>query len=211
MIEREVLLEVDIETDFWRGWFFGREDLEDFTSDEFEEEFSGGDAVVFFASFAFVTSFDEVLKGLAAVFVLSGEDMKDEGKGDSKGGGEGFGGRVLEFVECFFIPVNIAFFGGCFFDDFFLFSGSCFGFEFEVFDDVLWGLGYDVTDVVEAASSSTSGDLFEVTDWENDGAFAVVFTQLGEDDCSDGDIDSDAEGVGSADDFEEAALSEFFD
>ena len=94
---------------------------------------------------------------------------------------------------------------------FLLFAGGGFRFELEVFDDVLGGLGDDVADVVKAAATGATGDLFEVAHGEDAGAFAVVFAHLGKDDCSDGDVDSDAEGVGAADDFEEAALGQFFD
>ena len=212
MVEGEVFLKVDVEADFLllfalSGW----DDFEDAATDEVEEEFAGGDAVTLLFGFGFVTAFDEVAEGLAAVFVLTGEDVKNKGEGDFEGGREGFWRRALQLLEGLFIPVNVAFLGRRFFDDFFLFAGGGFGFEFEVFDDVFGGLRDDVTDVVEATSSGASGNLLEVAHREDAGAFAVVFTHLGEDDCSDGDVDSDAEGVGATDDFEESALGEFFD
>ena len=60
----------------------------------------------------------------------------------------------------------------------------------------------NVADVVVATASCSSCDLFEISDRKNAGAFSIIFTQLGEDDCSDGNVDSHAQGVGAANDFE---------
>src|SRR5690606_38250471 len=69
----------------------------------------------------------------------------------------------------------------------------------------------DVALVVVALASGASGDLAEIADAEDGGFAAVVFPELGEDDGANRNVDADAEGVGAADDFEQALLRELFD
>ena len=118
MVEGEVVLEVDVETDLLEAFSFGgRDDFEDVAAHEVEEEFAGLDAVALLFGFGFVAALDEVAQGLAAVFGLAGEDVENEGEGDFEGGGEGLGGGGLQLGEGVFVPVDVAFFGWGLFDD----------------------------------------------------------------------------------------------
>ena len=80
-----------------------------------------------------------------------------------------------------------------------------------VLDHVVGRLDDDVAAIVVTFSTRASGDLAKVAHAENRGLLAVVFPELGEEDGADRDVDADAEGVGAADDFEQAAGGEFFD
>src|SRR5690606_28288813 len=80
-----------------------------------------------------------------------------------------------------------------------------------VLDDVLGGLADDEALGVESGAAGAAGDLVELPGAQAAGAAAVVFGQAREDDGSDGDVDADAEGVGAADDGQQALLGESFD
>jgi hypothetical protein len=76
---------------------------------------------------------------------------------------------------------------------------------------VFGGLDDDPAAVVEAFAPGAAGDLMEIAGAEDAGFFAVEFAEAGEEDGADGDIDADAEGIGAADDFEQALLGELLD
>ena len=64
---------------------------------------------------------------------------------------------------------------------------------------------------VEARPPGPAGDLVELARLEQPGLLAVVLGQGGEDDGADRHVDADAEGVGAADDLEQAGLGERLD
>lgn len=128
-----------------------------------------------------------------------------------EGGGEFFRRRIDKFPKRIFIPVHKTFFRWFLLHrlGFATFCGG-FGIGFEIGDDVFRCLRDDVADVVETATPGASGDLFEVPDGERFGGLSAVFEKLGEDDRADRDVDADAQCIGSANDFEQAFLREFF-
>ena len=80
-----------------------------------------------------------------------------------------------------------------------------------VVDDVLGCLDDDAARGVEAGPSRPSRDLVELADLQQPGLLAVVLGQRGEHDRADRHVDADAEGVGAADDLEQAGLGELLD
>lgn len=83
--------------------------------------------------------------------------------------------------------------------------------ELQILDDVFGCLGDDPAAVIEALAAGAPGDLVKIASGEDADLLAVEFGEAGKQDGADGDVDTDAEGVGSADDFEQAALGELFD
>ena len=83
--------------------------------------------------------------------------------------------------------------------------------EFQVLDHVFRGLGHDPPPIVESFAPGPPADLMEIARAENASFLAVEFAEAGEQDGADGDVDADAQGVGAADDLEQAALGELFD
>ena len=131
---------------------------------------------------------------------------------DIEAGDEALGGRGLEALEGFGVPADAAL-GRALLDEFFLLLRVARGFLLSafVFDHVVGRLGDDIAPVVVALAAGAAGDLAEVAHGEDGGLGAVIFPELGEDDGADGDVDADAEGVGAADEFEEAFLRELLD
>src|SRR5262249_23583812 len=80
-----------------------------------------------------------------------------------------------------------------------------------VFDHVFGSLGDDPAVIVEAFAPGAAGDLVKIAGGEDGDAFAAVFREASEKDGADRDVDANAEGVGAADDFKEAALGETLD
>ncbi|MBW8767213.1 MAG: hypothetical protein JF630_13630, partial [Geodermatophilales bacterium] len=78
----------------------------------------------------------------------------------------------------------------------------------EVLHLVLRRLDDDGPRGVEAGAARPPGDLVELTGVEQPGAGAVVLGQRGEDDGADRHVDADPEGVGAADNLEQAGLGE---
>lgn len=72
-------------------------------------------------------------------------------------------------------------------------------------------LNDDPTAIIEPFASGASGDLMEIARAQDGCFLAVEFAEAGEKHGSNGDIDADAEGVGSADNLEETFLSQLFD
>ncbi len=190
------------------GW--GR-DLDDAAVHEGAEELPGAFAVLFFGRGGLVGVGDEMAHGAAAV-VAAAEDLEEEAVRDLETGDEGFGWGGLEFFEGFLAPADEAI-GRFLFDHFAELFGvaSGFGFELGIFDDVFGSLGDDVADVIEAATAGAARDLVEIASGEEGDFLAAVFAEAGEEDGADGDVHADAEGIGAADDFEEAALGELLD
>ena len=73
------------------------------------------------------------------------------------------------------------------------------------------GLGDNPAAVVKAFAAGAAGDLVEIAGGEDAGFAAVEFAEAGEEDGANGHVDAGAQGVGAADDFEEAALGQLFD
>ena len=80
-----------------------------------------------------------------------------------------------------------------------------------VVDDVLGRLHDDAAGGVVARPPGPAGDLVELAGLEQPGLLAVVLGQRGEHDGADRHVDADAEGVGAADDLEQAGLGEGLD
>ena len=76
---------------------------------------------------------------------------------------------------------------------------------------MLGRLDDDAAEGVEAGPAGAAGDLVELAGGEVAGADAVVLRKPREDDGADGHVDADAEGVGAADDLEQAGLGEGLD
>jgi hypothetical protein len=89
--------------------------------------------------------------------------------------------------------------------------GQGLGKGFLVLDDVLGGLHDDPARHVEAGPAGAAGDLVELARLEQPRLLAVVLGQRGEDDGADRHVDADAEGVGTADDLEQARLGQGLD
>ena len=82
---------------------------------------------------------------------------------------------------------------------------------FEVLHLVVGGLHDHAADGVESGPAGPAGDLMELAGIEQSGAHAVVLRQCREHHGADRDVDADAEGVGAADDLQQARLRELFD
>lgn len=80
-----------------------------------------------------------------------------------------------------------------------------------VLDVVLGRFGDDVALGVVPGPSGTAGDLVELTGRELAHLGAVELRQAGEQHGADRHVDADAQGVGAADDGQQAALGELFD
>ena len=94
----------------------------------------------------------------------------------------------------------------------FLFRVACgFGFEALILDHMLGCHRDDIAVVVEAFAACASTDLVEVAGGEDAGFDAAIFTELGEEHGADRHVDADAEGIGAANHFEHAFLSELLD
>ena len=81
----------------------------------------------------------------------------------------------------------------------------------EVLDDVVGGLGDDPAAGVEAGAAGSPDDLVELAGLEQALLRTVELRQPGEQDRADRHVDADAEGVGAADDLEQAVLGELLD
>ena len=80
-----------------------------------------------------------------------------------------------------------------------------------VLDHVLGCLHHDVADRVEARPAGAAGDLVELALLEDPLAGAVVLRQPGEEHRPDRHVDADAQGVGAADDAQQALLGQLLD
>ena len=79
-----------------------------------------------------------------------------------------------------------------------------------VVDDVLRGLHDHAAGPVVAGPAGPARDLVELTGRQQPGGGPVVLGQRGEQHRPDGDVDADAEGVGAADDLQQAVLGQAF-
>ena len=86
-----------------------------------------------------------------------------------------------------------------------------FSSSLQVLDDVLGRLRHHEAAVVEALAPGAPGDLVEVARGEDGRLLAVELAEPREEHRADGHVDADAEGVGAADDLEQAALGELLD
>ena len=212
MVDGEVFGQRDIDDDFLRAAAFGgRDDVEDFRADEAAEEFEGVLLEKLLFGGRLVAVVDDLFQRGAAVLGGAGEDVEQGVVVDGETGNERLGRSGLEFGEGLFVPVDIAFLRRFAFFEGLLFVSHGLGGEAEVFDDVLGCLRDDVAGGVETASPCAADDLAEIADGENLGAAAVVLAQSCQHHGADRDVDADAEGVGAADDFQQAAGGEFFD
>ena len=76
---------------------------------------------------------------------------------------------------------------------------------------MLGGLHHDVADGVEPGPSRATGDLVELAGPQHPLLATVVLRQRGEQHGADRHVDADAQGVGAADDGEQAGLREGLD
>ncbi len=135
---------------------------------------------------------------------------------DAKRGGQRFRLSADELLEGVFAPVGVAAIRGLLLDHLLLlFSAggglAGLGLGSLVLHDVRWGLHPDIAHRVETLPPGPSGDLGELAVREQSGGHAVVLAELGEEDRAYGDVDANAERVGTADDLEEALLGQLLD
>ena len=212
MVDREVLGQANVDRDFLRaGALGGRDDVEDLRADEAAEEFEGVllERLLFRRWLMAVA--DERFERGATVLDRAGKHVEQGVVVDGEARDQRLGRRDLEFGEGGLVPMDIAFFGGLALLEALLFVGGRLGGEAEVFDDVFGRLGDDVAGGVEAAPARAADDLAEVADGEDLGAAPVVFAEGREHHRADRDVDPHAEGIGAANDFEQAAGGELFD
>ena len=211
MVDGEILGQRDIDDDFLRaGALGGWDDVEDLRANEAAEEFEGVLFEGLFFGGRLVAVVDDPFQRGATVLVGSGEDVEERVVKDRKAGDERLGRGGLEFREGLLVPVDEAFFRWlALFEGLLLVRGGFRG-EAEVFDDVLGGLRDDVAGSVEAASACTTDDLAEIADGEDFRTTSIVLAERCQHHGANRDVDSDAEGVGAADDFQQAAGGEFF-
>ena len=211
MVDREILRQRDIDDDFLRaGALGGWDDVEDLRADEAPEEFEG----VLFESLLFggrfVAVVDDSFQRGATVLVGAGEDVEEGVMKDGETGDERLGRGRLEFREGLLVPVDEAFFRRLAFLEGLLLVRGGFRGEAEVLDDVLGSLRDDVAGGVEAASPGTADDLAEIADCQDFGTTSIILAERCQHHGANRDVDADAEGVGAADDFQQAASGEFF-
>ena len=178
MVDGEILGQRDIDGDFLRAAAFGgRDDVEDFRTDEAAKEFEGVLLEGLLFGERLVAVGDDFFQCRAAVFVGAGEDVEQGVMVDGEARNEWLGRRGLELGVGGFIPVDEAFFRWFAFFEGLLFVRGGFGSEAEILDDVLGCLRDDVADGVETTTTRATNDLAEVANGENLGATTVVFAQ----------------------------------
>ena len=187
------------------------EEFDDLAVEEGAEELPGAGAQGALLVRRFVTIGDE-LTHRAATVRLATQDEKQHAVGNIEARDEALGRRSLETFEGFDVPADAAL-GGTLLHEFFLLLRITGGFFFGalVLDHVFRRLGDDVAFVVVALAAGAAGDLAEIAHGEDGGLLAVIFPELREDDGTDRDVDANAEGVGAADEFEQAFLRELLD
>ena len=146
----------------------------------------------------------QLLHGGAAI-ALAAQHVQQHAVGDLKARGQPFGLRHDQPRERVFIPVDEIFLRRLALDGFLAVARGFFG-ELEIFNDVLGGLGHHPAAIVKALAPGAAADLMKVARAENAGLLAVEFAQPGEEHGADGHVDAHAEGVGAADDLEQAFL-----
>ena len=177
-------------------------------ADERPEELPGPLEVRLLRPVRLVAVADEPLHRPAAV-AAAGEDVEQHPVGDLEARGEPLRGRAHEPLERLEVPAREVVLGGLPLDD--LLPVLRLLAEPEVLDHVLRGLGHDEADVVEALPPRAPGDLVEVARGEDGGLLPVELAQAREEHGPDRDVDADPEGVGAADDLEQARLRELLD
>ena len=210
LVEGKVVLKRDVDLEAAAGGLSGNDGY-DAAFEKGAEELPGAAAMRLLFRVGLVAVVDEAAH-LAASVGVARQHLEQHAVRDLEARDERFGGRGLEALEGFFVPADGAF-GGALFDELLLSRriGGGFLLGAEVFNHPLGGLDDDMADVVVALAAGAARDLPEVAHGERGGLGAAVFPELGENDGAERDVDADAEGVGAADDLEQALLRELLD
>ena len=142
----------------------------------------------------------------------TGDDVEDHRVVDPHPGRERLGRGRDELVEGRLVPDDLAGLGLDPLDPFELDRVVArLGDSTGVLDEVLGGLDDDLTHGVVASATGSPGDLVELASPKEPLPRAVKLHQPGEQHGTDRDVDADAQGVGPADDLEQAGLRELLD
>lgn len=207
LVHGEILLQigVDPELGLSRG-FWCREEFNDPAFDEGSEQLPGAAGEGFSRAGWFVAGCEQIPHRAASI-AGAAEHVEQHSVVHLESGDQAFRRGLDESLEGVAIPGHEVLLRGFAFGGLFAVARRFFP-EFEILDDMFGGLNHDPADVIEPLASGASGNLVEVARAEDPGFFAVKLAEAGEEDGADGDVDPDAEGIGSADDFEQAFLGE---
>ncbi len=207
LVHREILLQPDVEAEM-DPVRVARGEFDDLAFDQGAEELPRALEVRLLVFRRFVRAADKRLHGAAAVFVRPAQDVEQRAVGDLELRQQALGRCGDEPGKGGFVPRDVAFFGWLAPNEFF---AACFAFQRQIFDNVLGSLGNDVAQIVKPFPSGAAADLVKIARAEDGGFVTVIFAEACEENRADGHVDADAEGVGAANDLEQAALGETLD
>jgi hypothetical protein len=211
LVQRELVLEVEVDPDTPAERVGGRRELEEFGVDERSVDRDGA-ADVLPLPLAWLVVLDEEAAHRPAAIARAVEQAHDHLVVDVEARGQGLGFAADQLVERVLRPVHVTALGRLLLHGLLLARvGLGLLGRALVLDHVRRRLNPDVTPIVETAPPGTPGDLLELADAKDPRAAAVVLAELGEQNGPDRDVHADAQGVGPADDLQQAGLCEALD